>query len=128
MKRRFTAALMLGLMFAAGAMAGFWAGRRPLPQALRSMTPGSTVLAEALGLTETQRLAVDSILVTGQPAIDSISRTVQERLRAAIDSMEGEIRGLLDDEQLRRLDSLRSEGGLPLAPGTRLRQTAPPQR
>lgn len=128
MNRTLVAALVLALMFGAGALAGFWWGRRPLPQRPRSMTPGSTVLAEALGLSESQRLAVDSILVAGQPAIDSISRAVQQRLRTSIDSMEEEIRRLLDPAQLRRLDSLRAEGGLPLAPGTRLRQPGPPGR
>jgi hypothetical protein len=70
-------------------------------------------------------LAVDSILLAGQPGIDSISRTVQEQLRAAIDAMEAEIRLRLDAEQLRKLDSLRAEGGLPLSPGYRLRQPLP---
>jgi len=126
MTRRLTAVLILAVMFCAGAFGGYWWGRRPQPMQPRSMTPGSTVLAEALGLSDSQRQAVDSILVAGQPRIDSISRTVQERLRAEIDVMEGSIRRLLDAEQLRKLDSLRAEGGLPLAPGYRLRRGPPP--
>lgn len=126
MKRKLVASLVLAVMFAAGWFAGSGWARRPLPMQLRSMTPGGTVLADALGLSEPQRIAVDSILLAGQPAIDSISRTVQQRLRLAIDSLEGEIRRVLDPDQLRRLDSLRTEGGLPLATGARLRQPAPP--
>lgn len=127
MKRQLMAAAVLAAMFGAGALAGYAWGRRPAPPQLRSMTPGSTVLAEALQLSEAQRLAVDSILVAGQPHLDSISRDVQRRLAATIDSMEAEIRLLLDEQQLRRLDSLRVEGGLPLAPGTRLRSPGPPR-
>jgi uncharacterized membrane protein len=125
MRRQLIAALLLAGMFVAGAFAGYWFANRPRPPQLRSMTPGSTVLADALGLSEPQRRAVDSILVAGQPRIDSISQTVQAQLRTAIDSMEGEIRRLLDPEQLRRLDSLRAVGGLPLATGVRLRQPPP---
>lgn len=127
MKRQLMAAAVLAAMFGAGALAGYAWGRRPAPPQLRSMTPGSTVLAEALQLSEAQRLAVDSILVAGQPHLDSISRDAQRRLAATIDSMEAEIRLLLDEQQLRRLDSLRVEGGLPLAPGTRLRSPGPPR-
>ena len=125
MRRHLVAALLLAGMFVAGAFTGYRWAQRPRPPQLRSMTPGSTVLADALGLSELQRIAVDSILLAGQPGIDSISRTMQERLRTAIDSMEGEIRRLLDADQLRRLDSLRAEGGLPLATGVRLRQPPP---
>lgn len=127
MRRQLVAAAILAAMFGAGTLVGYAWGRRPMPSQLRSMTPGSTVLAEALHLTETQRLAVDSILVAGQPHLDSISRNVQQRLAATIDSMEAEIRLLLNQEQRGRLDSLRVEGGLPLAPGTRLRRPGPAQ-
>jgi hypothetical protein len=68
---------------------------------------------------------VQDILVGGQPTIDSLSRAAQERLSGAIDSLESQIRLLLDAEQTRKLDSLRAEGGLPLAPGYRLRQPPP---
>jgi hypothetical protein len=70
---------------------------------------------------------VDSILVAGQPHLDSISRDVQQRLAASIDSMEARVRLLLDEDQIRRLDSLGVEGGLPFAPGQRMRRPGPPR-
>jgi uncharacterized membrane protein len=125
MRRQLVAALILALMFAAGAFTGHWWARRPQPPRLRSMTPGSTVLAETLGLSPAQQAAVDSILVDGQPEIDSISRDVQEQLREAIAEIERQVRMLLDSTQARMLDSLSAEGGIPLAPGTRLRRPPP---
>ena len=125
MRRQLVAALILALMFAAGAFTGHWWARRPQPPRLRSMTPGSTVLAETLDLSPAQQAAVDSILVEGQPEIDSISRDVQERLRARIAEMERQIRSILDSMQARKLDSLSAEGGIPTAPGSRLRRPPP---
>lgn len=125
MRRQLIAALMLALMFAAGAFTGYRWALRPRPMQPRSMTPGSTVLAEALDLSEQQRQAVDAILVAGEPRMDSITRAVQAQLSTAVDSMEAEIRLLLTAEQALKLDSLRARGGLPLAPGTRLRRPPP---
>jgi hypothetical protein len=125
MTRRLGAVLILAVMFAAGAVAGRWWANRPGPSLPRSMTPGSTVLAETLGLSAQQQATVDSILLAGQPEIDSISRDVQERLRARIAEMERQIRLILDSVQARKLDSLSAVGGIPTAPGERLRRPPP---
>jgi hypothetical protein len=125
MKRQLAAALILALMFAAGAFTGHWWAQRPRPMQPRSMSPGSTVLADALGLSPSQQQVVDSILVAGEPRMDSISRAVQEQLGGELAQMEQAIRRILDDEQARKLDSLSAAGGIPTAPGARLRRPPP---
>jgi hypothetical protein len=127
MSRSLQAGALLALVFGAGAVAGYGLTLR----AHRTLPPGpplpteSVSVYEPLGLTPDQHARLDSILTAAGPRTNRMMDSVQERLRSHFDSIEQSIRAVLDDDQLRRLDSLRTVGGL-AAPGMKLRRPSSP--
>lgn len=127
MKRGLQAAGVLTLVFVAGGIVGFGLTlRRDRGGPPRPPLPTESVsVYEPLGLTPDQRARLDSILSSARPVTTRMMDSVQLRLRSHFDSIEQSIRTVLDADQLRRLDSLRATGGLPL-PGVRMRRPSPP--
>lgn len=58
-----------------------------------------------LGLSPTQCAAIDSVFERGRPRIALALQEVQPRMRAAMDSIRAEVRGILTLEQRARFDS-----------------------
>jgi hypothetical protein len=132
MTRRLQAAIVLLLMFVAGAYAGYrLAGSREdsLEKRMsRQPIPTENVaLYEPLGLSPQQRDRIEAILTTARPGTGRMMDSIQERLRIRLDSIEASVRAVLEPGQLRMLDSLLDVGGL-LPPGVKMRTREPPGR
>lgn len=131
------ATVALVLAFVAGALSGAaWdrmhgRDRRPVPRG-----PGhySEVLRRRYDLSGDQAKRIEAIVARRRPRVDSLMATVQPQLRAAFDSTNSEIRGVLtpgqrqrfDDDQARRRKQLQRPGApIPGGPGE---PGAPPPR
>ena len=62
---------------------------------------------DRLRLSPDQRVRAEAILARSAPRAESLMVEMAERLRAISDSVDGELRGILDPAQRVRLDSLR---------------------
>lgn len=102
------AALALAGAFLAGLFAGLavtrWERAAPSPQ---STTVGLSQSLDELDLTEAQRERIDRILATSQARTDAVLAEALPRLRAVVDSVDGEIRAVLTEEQRDRFGEIR---------------------
>jgi Spy/CpxP family protein refolding chaperone len=116
--RRFRAAALLLATFAAGGIAGYaLAGFRApsAPVAGQStvrvqLKEGLPAAFESLGLTADQRREITAILARARPRTDSTLREVIPRLRVLTDSVDAEIRVILQPEQREKLSKIRGAG------------------
>ena len=108
--RRFgsRAALALAGVFLAGLFTGLAVGRwrspAPEPQAAAA---GLSASLDQLELSPQQRERIETILATSQTRTDRVLEEVLPRIQAVVDSVDGEIRRVLDEEQRIRLDQIR---------------------
>jgi Spy/CpxP family protein refolding chaperone len=108
--RRFgsRAALALVGVFLAGLFAGFAIGRWRSPTPAPEVAPaGLSASLDQLELTPDQRDRIETILTTSQTRTDRVLEEVLPPIRAIVDSVDGEIRRVLDEEQRIRLDQIR---------------------
>lgn len=107
--RRTIAAMLLALVFVAGAAAGVAADRLLVPRPVlrtRIVNDISGVL-DRLGLTPEQRRQADEIVQRRGSRTEDAMRALAERLRSEADSVDAALRAILTTEQRARLDSLR---------------------
>lgn len=110
-RTRLIAAAILLLVFSTGAVASASVlARGSSDAATRAVRlSGSLPDLDAIGLSEDQSRAIDSLLASRQPQIDSIIQGALEDLRQVLDSVDGEIRVRLSPEQLESYERLRAE-------------------
>ena len=95
-------------IFVIGAAVGVLANRFLAPQRSIRLSAGSmTGVLDRLQLTPQQRAQAESILARSSPRSEAIMLDVSERLRGVADSVDAELRLILDPSQRARLDSLR---------------------
>ena len=108
--RRFGSRAVLALVgvFLAGLFAGIgverWGSPAPDPEAAAASLSASL---DQLELTPQQRERIETILATSQTSTDRVLAEVLPRIQAVVDSVNGEIRQVLDEEQRVRLDQIR---------------------
>jgi Spy/CpxP family protein refolding chaperone len=119
---RFRAALLLGLVFVAGAAAGIAGDRlEMIPRAARAepaagTSEGETAeerdqpvierFADDLGLTAEQRGRIEALLDRFRHSTRELSLSVRPQYRALMDSVKIEIEGVLDSVQIERYREL----------------------
>ncbi len=115
--QRVLALLILLLLFATGVATGFgiarWTGRDArdrAPERGGDSYRGPHYYS-GLGLSPEQDRAVQVIYEKYRPQLDAILEETTPRVRAIHDQIEQEIRALLDPEQLRRLETMKSRRG-----------------
>jgi hypothetical protein len=94
--------LLLGVTFAAGAMAGIGYDRHAHAARFAATVDGPLLmhhLESQLQLDSAQRTAVEAILARHQIAIDSSWHMIQPHVRATLDSAHREILGVLRPDQ-----------------------------
>lgn len=106
-------ALLLGI-FAAGAVSGagvyHWAARDCGPM---GHPPHGGPLHRDLGLSEAQAKQIDAIMAKYHPELDAVIRETFPRVKAVHEKIDREIRPLLNDEQRRRFDEIKSQHPAP---------------
>ena len=110
-RRNIIVSAIVALVFVAGAAAGLAATHVMAPRRIlgtRVKHDMSGVL-DRLQLSPDQRTRAEDILARSAPRAESVMVEMAERLRAISDSVDGELRGILDPTQRVRLDSLRRE-------------------
>ena len=110
-RRNIIVSAVIALVFVAGAAASLaathvMAPRRILGTRLKQDMSG---VLDRLQLSPDQRVRAEAILARSAPRAESLMVEMAERLRAISDSVDGELRGILDPAQRVRLDSLRRE-------------------
>jgi len=115
--QRVLALLILLCLFATGVATGFglarWTGhdsRDPAPQRSGDSYRGPHYYS-GLGLRPEQDRAVQVIYEKHRPALDAILEETTPRVRAIHEQIEQEIRALLNPDQLRRLETMKSRRG-----------------
>jgi hypothetical protein len=100
---------LVGIAFIAGIAAGVigdrMVGRRPVIRARFTADMGPVL--DQLRLTSAQRARAESIIARRTPRSEELMIELAERLRAVSDSVDAELRAILNPEQRARLDSLR---------------------
>ncbi|MBX6365688.1 MAG: hypothetical protein IRZ00_17610 [Gemmatimonadetes bacterium] len=118
-RARWLALAILVVTFVAGGLAGAALtrvlnaeGRRPDGPPITPRTsvfaPGSP-LSQRLKLTDEQRAQIEAIVARERPRADSAARQLRERLRAAFDSTNAQIRAVLSPEQQVEFDRFLAE-------------------
>lgn len=109
--RTFVASVAI-LAFVAGVAVGV-AGSKLLPQGpgtrIRASAQDMSAVFDRLALTPEQRRQVDAIVERSAPRSRAIMLETAERLRAVADSLDTELRTVLNPQQRARLDSMRSD-------------------
>lgn len=122
MSARGRAAVVLAAVFIAGALAGWGLrGQRPARRAA-GVAEFDSRIWDVLEISDAQRQAIDSILDASEPSTRALTESIRISLRAHLDSVDERMRSVLNEEQRRRLDSLRAATAEPLAPALRRRQ------
>ena len=108
-RRSVVVTAIVALVFVAGAAAGLAADRVMSPRLVRGMRLKHDMsgVLDRLQLSPDQRARAEDILARSAPRAESLMVEMAERLRAISDSVDGELRGILDPAQRVRLDSLR---------------------
>jgi hypothetical protein len=101
---------LVALTFVAGAAAGVIADRMFGPKVvLRTSLGDMSAVLDRLDLTAEQRRQADSIVARSTPRTEAIMLDVAERLRAVADSVDAELRAVLEPGQRAKLDSMRRD-------------------
>jgi len=98
---------LLAAMFAVGAVAGAGISRLAAPRPLHLGPPGMDLLGQ-LALSAEQRTKADKIFERHRPELDAILRETMPRVRQVQETIDREVRDLLDPGQARRFDELRA--------------------
>lgn len=102
------AALAVAGVFLAGLFAGLAVARWSSPAADPApIAAGITTSLDALDLTPEQSQQIERILAGSQARTDRALEEVLPRLRAVVDSVDGEIRAVLTEDQRVRFEELR---------------------
>lgn len=102
------AALAITSVFLAGLFAGLAVARLSSPGSDPApAATGLTASLDALDLTSEQRQRIERILSGSQGRTDRALEEVLPRLQAVVDSVDGEIREVLTDEQRIRFEEIR---------------------
>lgn len=115
-RARWIAALLLVLVFSAGALAALAAadlGERGAegPTAVRvEAGPMGAGGLDDLDLSDEQRQAINTLFASYQPRTDEIIETALAELRTLMDRLDGEVRGFLSPDQLETYERLRMGG------------------
>lgn len=118
-RARLLALGILVVMFVAGALAGAAVTRvvnaegsrrdgPPIMPRTSVFAPGSP-LSQRLKVTDEQRAQIEAIVARERPRADSAARQLRERLRAAFDSTNAQIRAVLTPEQRVEFDRFLAE-------------------
>lgn len=102
------ASVVLALTFLLGAATGVgaaWWARGTFPP----RPPHGPIPLEELGLTHAQRAKVDEILERYHPQFDAVFRSTFPRVRAISESLEADVREVLDERQKARFDALKAQ-------------------
>ena len=104
-------ALLLGLLFVAGLVAGIAIERARQPRQVfkTRLVSAMPKILDRLELSPPQRRAADSILARSNPRTEAAMREMVPRLAAIADSVQTELRLVLTPAQSARLDSLRGK-------------------
>jgi Spy/CpxP family protein refolding chaperone len=112
-RARVLGSLVVALAFVAGVVTGMAVERRPRPGVNVTMTATTTNAMprelEGLDLTESQRVAIRSILVRGRDRVIAVMRDFDPRMSAAVDSTNREIEALLTPGQRASLAEYRRD-------------------
>ena len=105
-RAQLVAAILLVVTFFSGALAGNAVERvRSVRVEIRVRTEvGIPAVFDDLALTPEQRRQIEVILERGRPRTDSVMAEIFPRIRAVTDSVDAEIRTVLNGDQIRRLD------------------------
>ncbi|MGI9626430.1 MAG: hypothetical protein ACR2QM_06310 [Longimicrobiales bacterium] len=100
---------LLVLVFAAGAVASASVSGGGTAT-VNTNTQGEPADLDEIGLTEEQKLAIDSLVAARQPQLDAIIGAALEEVQIVADSVNLEVRALLSADQIEAYERLRKGG------------------